>query len=457
MLSDAVAADGNAQSEREVCGALPDGDPLRRVFHRQQVGGYEEVDPSGGEVHRQTHDAAPVVDDRVAARQREPPGGLEVHRAGEAVPGLELPEAGRVEQSDADLLAPDLVFDAGVERGVEALGGALRRGRSELQQVHVEVGLFGRLAVFDLHARELHAFDRAARAVVLLVPGDESQVGDGHRDLQLGQDVVGGAQVHGKAVSGGLVRLGREVAEGVGAVLVAGDVVACRAVGRQVERSRGVDAPAVFVEPDVHAVVVEPGAGHADEELGAGTEVELVVQQRERIGEARLEVGVGRDADVAHDALPAGLEELEERAGQVDVACRAKIQVEGPEVAAVFGVSAEAEDVDAGLHAEVVLGIQPREGVGRRDGAVEQRHELSVAREEHVAEGDVAARGDVDAAHARDVEEAALRRKGRVELAAEGRSLHEVGRVALSRHTGRERQRQQKCKCLFHGRRWFRG
>ena len=161
-LSDAVPADGNAQPEREMHGTLLDRNPLGRVLHRQQIGCDEEVDPAGAQVHGQAHGAALVVDDRVAARQREPPCGLEVHRTGEVVARLELPEAGRVEQAESDFVTPYLVLDAGVERGVEALGRTLRPGRRELQQVHVEVGLFGRLAVFDLHARELHAFDRAA-------------------------------------------------------------------------------------------------------------------------------------------------------------------------------------------------------------------------------------------------------------------------------------------------------
>ena len=54
---------------------------------------------------------------------------------------------------------------------------------------------------------------RDARDEVFLAPADESQVGHGQRRLQVGQDVVRGAQIEGKAVSCGFGGFEVEIAD----------------------------------------------------------------------------------------------------------------------------------------------------------------------------------------------------------------------------------------------------
>ena len=109
-------ADRNADAERDVHDALSDWDELRRVFGYQDVRADEEVDPAGAEVESQPHGAAAIVDHRVASREREPADRVEIDRTGDVVKGLVLPETGRIQQSDADFVAPYFVFESGVDR-----------------------------------------------------------------------------------------------------------------------------------------------------------------------------------------------------------------------------------------------------------------------------------------------------------------------------------------------------
>ena len=354
-------------------------------------------------------------------------------------------ETGRVEQADADPAAPELVFETGVDRRAEHLRAASGADAFELQYVEVEIGL-RRAVVGDRRAREFEAFGRDARDGVLLAPAHEAQIGDGQRGLQVGQDVVGGSQIDGEAVAGRFGRLHVEVAD-LEVRLLGGDVGAARG---EVDRTPCVDVPAILFERDVEAVVVQPGAGGAGEELAPHAYVEPFAEQRERVGEGGLEVGARRDADVRDASAASRFEELEERVGQVGVFRGAHVEFERPEMLAVARICSEAEDVDARVDVQSVFRPQSGEGVGARDRGVEQRHQLPVAGKEQVAQREVAADGEVDTAQHGNVEVAAMGREGGVELHAEGRALHEIGRGVLRRDARRhERDRQQE-EYLFH-------
>ena len=82
----------------------------------QDVRADEEVDPAGAEVESQPHGAAAIVDHRVASREREPADRVEIDRSGDVVEGLVFPETGRIQQADADFVAPYFVFESGVDR-----------------------------------------------------------------------------------------------------------------------------------------------------------------------------------------------------------------------------------------------------------------------------------------------------------------------------------------------------
>ena len=163
----------------------------------------------------------------------------------------------------------------------------------------------------------------------------------------------------------------------------------------------------------------------------------------ERIGEGRLEVGVADYADVADAPLLPVLDEVEERVGDVGFGVGPHVEVERPEILAVFRVGAESDDVDAGVRPQQVFVLEARKRLGGRYGAVEQRHEFPVAGIEDLVERDVAAHADLDASQHGEVHVAALRCEGRVELAAEGRAFHEVGRGVLGCGADRYEKRRQ--------------
>ena len=341
----APLADGDAQAERYVHRTLLDGNPLRRVLRSQHVGCQIEIDPVGAEVQRQADGSAAVVDHRIASRHREPAHGVEIDRSGDVVHGLVFPDAGRVEQADADFVAPHFVFESGVDRRVEHLGRAAPVDLVEFQHFEVEIRNRLRGVFRNRGAREFRLLRRDAHDGVFLAPADESQVGHGQRRLQVGQDVVRGAQVEGKAVSCGFGGFEVEIAYLEG--LAVGVRFDFGPGGREVQRALGENGPAVFAERDVEAVVGDQRTGESGEELTADADVEAVVHQRERVAESRLEVGVRRGAEVADLALLAEFDEFEERVGQVGVFVDPHVEVERPEILVVFGKGAESDDVYA--------------------------------------------------------------------------------------------------------------
>ena len=155
--------------------------------------------------------------------------------------------------------------------------------------------------------------------------------------------------------------------------------------------------------------------------------------------------------------LLAAFEKLEERAGQGGLLGGAQREVERPEVLVVGGEHADAEEVDAGFGTDSVLCAQAALRHVGRHGAVEQRDEPPVARVEYVVEGDVAVDSDLHAADSGQVDVAALRCEGGVELRAVGRPLHEVQGGILGGKSGCEEQRRQQKGCFFHCGSRFRG
>ena len=87
----------------------------------------------------------------------------------------------------------------------------------------------------------------------------------------------------------------------------------------------------------------------------------------------------------------------------------------------------------------------------------DQRHEFAVAGVEDLVERDVAARADVQGAYARDIDVAAQRGEGRVELAAEGRAFHEIGGRVLGREAACQEQGEEERVEFLHVGRRFRG
>ena len=414
------------------------------MLGHQDVGGDEEIDPARTEVQRQAECAAVVADHRVAAREVEPVDRAEIDRPGDVVQRLVFPEAHRVEQAHAGAVLPHLVFEPGVHRGAQHARRAAGLLLLEFEYVEVEVGLRARALAVHGDARELHVLDRTARKGVALAPADEAQVVDRQRSLQVGQDVVRGAQIDGETVTrraGGLEVDVVECVNHLAAVVHLGRGL--QPGGRNVERSVGLDGPAVLVQRYVEAVEVGLRADDSGEELAAHADVEAVVEQRERIGEGRLEVGVADYADVADAPLLPVLDEVEERVGDVGFGVGPYVEVERPEILAVFRVGAESDDVDAGVRPQQVFVLEARKRLGGRYGAVEQRHEFPVAGIEDLVERDVAAHADLDASQHGEVHVAALRCEGRVELAAEGRAFHEVGRGVLGCGADRYEKRRQ--------------
>ena len=150
-------------------------------------------------------------------------------------------------------------------------------------------------------------------------------------------------------------------------------------------------------------------------------------------------------------------DEVEERVGEVHLGAGAETQAEGPEVLAVPGVGAESDEVDVGVGAEQVSCLESRERFGGRYRTVDQRHEFAVAGVEDLVERDVAARADVQGAYARDIDVAAQRGEGRVELAAEGRAFHEIGGRVLGREAACQEQGEEERVEFLHVGRRFRG
>ena len=301
----------------------------------------------------------------------------------------------------------------------------------KFQHVDVEIGRFGAV-LRDVDARERKLFRREARDVFLLAPADESQIVYGQRRLQVGQDVVRGAQIDGEAVACG--RRGFEVDVVQLVNLLAGVVALGRDVetgGGDVESACGVDPPLLFSVRHVESGEVHAGAGGSDEEFAADTDVKPVVEQRKRVAEGRFEVAVGREPDVVDVAARAFLEECEERVGQRSVGGCAGVEVERPEILVVAREGAEADEVHAGVDAQQVVGLESRKRLSGRNGFVEQRDQFPVAGIEQFVHGQIAAGVDVYAAQTGNVDIAAQRCESRVELAAEGRSLHEVSRRVL--------------------------
>ena len=62
---------------------------------------------------------------------------------------------------------------------------------------------------------------------------------------------------------------------------------------------------------------IDLGPGDSGEELAPHTDIEAVVEQRERIVESGFEIGLGGGSEVVDAALIAAFEEFEERLGQV--------------------------------------------------------------------------------------------------------------------------------------------
>ena len=444
----AAFSDRNAQPEGEVHGVLLDWNPLRRMAREEHVGAHEEVDPSGREVHGQADGAAAVVEHGVAAREGEPVDRLEVDRSGDVVIGTVGPETCRVEQSEPYFALPEAVFDSSVEGRTEHFVGAFALRGAELEHLELEVGNTFGTAARDGRAGELEVLGRHSGNGVALAPVDESEVDDRQRCLQVGENVVCGAEVYGEPISCGLRGFHVDVVELER--LASFGHVDRGSTHRDIEASFGIDAPDVLLHRDVEARVPDFGARQSCEELDAGSDVKPVVEQRERVVESRLEIVLGRDADVADVALLAELEELEERVGQAGVLCRANADVERPEVLAVGGVLTDPEDIDPRVDAEVVVGLEVRERLGCGDRFVEQRHEFPVVGVDETVESHVAAHGELDAAEGGQVEVAALRGEGRVELRTEGRSVHEVGRGVLGRGDGGQTCCSDEKEQFFH-------
>ena len=243
------------------------------MLGRDDVRGKVEIDPAGVQVQRQPHGAAAVVDHRIAARDGEPADRVEIDRPGDVVQGLVLPHAGRIQQADADLMAPYFVFEACVDRGAQHTRYALGRALVELQYVDVEVGRLGAV-LGDRHTREGELLRRITRYVLVLAPADEAQVVHRQRCLQVGQDVVRGSEVDREAVAGGRGGLEADVVHLVDlfAVVVEFglDVEPC---GRDVQPARGVDQPAFLVVRYVELREIHPRTCHAHQEFCPHTDV----------------------------------------------------------------------------------------------------------------------------------------------------------------------------------------
>ena len=174
---------------------------------------------------------------------------MEVDRSGEVVHRFVLPEAHRVEESEANPVVPEFVFDAGVDRCPEHLRVCRALHLVEFQHFEIEIRGLIRSVVGNRDADELGLLGRDARDRAVLVPFDESQVDDRQRGLQSGQDVVRGAQIDGKAVAGRFAGFEVEVAHFEGAGF--GIRRDGGAVGRDVDRAARGYGPAVLLERDV--------------------------------------------------------------------------------------------------------------------------------------------------------------------------------------------------------------
>ena len=269
-----------------------------------------------------------------------------------------------------------------------------------------------------------------------------SQGGHGQRCLQVGQDVVRGAQVYGKAVSGGFGGFDVDIARFENAGL--GIHVDLGSAGGDVDRTLRVDVPAVLLERDVETVVVDVCPGQSREEFTPHADIEPVVHQRERVAESRFGIGTRRGSETVDVALLAEFDELEERTGQVGVLVDPQVEVERPEILVILGESAESDDVDTGADPQQVIGFEVSQRFVRRYGAVEQRHQLAVAGVKDVVEGEVAAYVDIHAAQYGDVHIAAQRRESGVELRSESRTLHEISRGILRSGAGRKERRRDE-------------
>ena len=254
--------------------------------------------------------------------------------------------------------------------------------------------------------------------------------------------------VYGESVAGGFGGVDVDVAD-LEDVAVRGHVD-LGSGGRDIDRTLGADGPAVVPERYVEAVVDHLRPGQSGEELAPHADIEPVVHQRERVAESGFEVGVHRGPEVPDLSLLAEFDELEERVGQVGVFVDPHVEVERPEILVVLGEGAESDDVHAEIGSQQVVGFEVSQHFGGRYGAVEQRHQLAVARIEDVVEGDVAGHVDLHAAQYGDVHVAAQRREGGVELRPEGRTLHEVGRRILRSGAGRKERRRDEDVWFFH-------
>lgn len=76
----------------------------------QHIGRQEEVDPTGAGIDRHTEGMPLTVEKRIAGRQRKPRNRVEIHRGGQVVERLHIPDTYVVKQTQANLMTPNLVL-----------------------------------------------------------------------------------------------------------------------------------------------------------------------------------------------------------------------------------------------------------------------------------------------------------------------------------------------------------
>lgn len=99
----------------------------------QHIGRQEEVDPTGAGIDRHTEGVPLAVEKRITGSQRKPGNRVEVHRGGQVVERLHIPDTYVVKQTQADLVTPNLVLGPQIDRGAQHLGlafGACTRSNS---------------------------------------------------------------------------------------------------------------------------------------------------------------------------------------------------------------------------------------------------------------------------------------------------------------------------------------
>ena len=416
----------------------------------QHIGRQEEVDPTGAGIDRHTEGMPLTVEKRIAGRQRKPRNRVEVHRGGQVVERLHIPDTYVVKQTQANLMTPNLVLGSQIDRGAQHLGLAFGSLHPvELQLAEIKLRIMN-LTVDDLHAGKRLGFGHLPTLQVFLSPRNEAQVVHGERELQIGNHVVRHTQIDGKTVTRRPF-VGRDV-EIVERIIFrpVGTLHGAHLKARHFERTVRVDIPTILLQFYIEPVDRRPRTARADEKLTPSTEINLI-RQRKRVTESGLEISLCRGFDIVDNGLvPSVLEKVEQRIGHIGLRLHTHIQIERPECLMILAECTETDDIDPGIGSEHIFRAQISQRLGRRNILVEQRYQTSVHRIKNIADGEVTGNVDLHTAQYGNIHIAAQRSESRVKLAAESRTLHKVGTRRLCHGRTCDKCRNQSIYDLFH-------